>query len=260
VDRIASCVEECGYAGLEIRGLEDEMLLPSHAALAPGARAAFRERFASLGCQVACLGSSAHLTAPPGAAREKHLDEARAFVELAAGLDCGIVRLFAGRIYEGDSRETSGARMAEALAELEPVARAAEVSLAVETHDDWCCAADLGPVIRGVGSPFVGILWDINHPYRHGEAPEVTAREVRDVLTHVHTKDGLEGGGYTLFGEGDLPLREMLSLIHAMGYDEHLSLEWEKKWHPDIEEPEVALPHYATTLADMLRELGIPEG
>jgi hypothetical protein len=34
-----------------------------------------------------------------------------------------------------------------------------------------------------------------------------------------------------------------------------LSLEWEKRWHPDIAEPEVAFPQYAALLREYLRNL-----
>ena len=147
--------------------------------------------------------------------------------------------------------------MVETLSDMEPDARSANVRLAVETHDDWCRGEDLTPVVAQVQSRFAGVLWDINHPYRHGEAPEDTARSVGELLLHVHTKDGVAGGSYKLFGEGDLPLGRMLSILHEMGYTGYLSLEWEKKWHPEIEEPEIALPHYARALATMLGELGL---
>lgn len=257
LDRIVRCVQECGYQGLELRGLEGEMFLPQHPALAAQARAGLRARFESLGCPVACVSSSARLTAASPGDRRKSVAEARAFIELAADLGSGLVRVFAGRIVEGDDRATSAARMVETLGEIEPDARAANVRVAVETHDDWCRAVDLAPVIAEVGSEYVGALWDINHPYRHGEAPERTAEAIGAHLLHIHTKDGIAGGSYTLFGEGDLPLRRILSILRDMAYDGYLSLEWEKKWHPEIAEPEIALPQYARVLAEMLDELGI---
>jgi sugar phosphate isomerase/epimerase len=255
VDRIARCVDECGYEGLELRGLEGEMFLPDHPSLAPGARVGFRRRFESLGCEIACVSSSARLTASSPTDRRQSIDEARAFIELAAGLGSGLVRVFAGRIAEGDDRAASAARMVETLQQIEPDARAADVKVAVETHDDWCRGADLAPVVAEVGSASVGVLWDINHPYRHGEEPEATAQAMGDLLLHIHAKDGVEGGSYTLFGDGDLPLRRILSILKGMGYEGHLSFEWEKKWHPEIEEPEIALPHYARTLASLLVDL-----
>ncbi len=37
-------------------------------------------------------------------------------------------------------------------------------------------------------------------------------------------------------GEGEVPVREIIGLLAAGGYAGYLSVEWEKYWHPDIEE------------------------
>jgi len=39
----------------------------------------------------------------------------------------------------------------------------------------------------------------------------------------------------------------MAKLI-SYGYDGDVSVEWEKRWHPDIHEPEIAFPQYADVL------------
>ena len=44
----------------------------------------------------------------------------------------------------------------------------------------------------------------------------------------------------------------MLGLLHAAGYPHWISVEWEKRWHPRIEEPEVALPQHLDLLTRWL--------
>jgi hypothetical protein len=44
----------------------------------------------------------------------------------------------------------------------------------------------------------------------------------------------------------------MLRLLAAGGYRNWVSVEWEKRWHPEIEAPEVALPQYRRVLADWM--------
>ena len=44
----------------------------------------------------------------------------------------------------------------------------------------------------------------------------------------------------------------VLSLLRDEGYDRWVSFEWEKKWHPEIEDPEVAFPQYAKVMAEYL--------
>ena len=42
-------------------------------------------------------------------------------------------------------------------------------------------------------------------------------------------------------GEGEVPCREILGLIASRGYNGFICAEWEKKWYPEIEGPEIAL-------------------
>jgi fatty-acyl-CoA synthase len=44
----------------------------------------------------------------------------------------------------------------------------------------------------------------------------------------------------------------MLRLLTAGGYPHWISVEWEKRWHPEIEDPEVALPQHLDLLTGWL--------
>ena len=55
-----------------------------------------------------------------------------------------------------------------------------------------------------------------------------------------------------LMGEGEAPCREILGLIAARRYNGFICAEWEKKWHPEIEEPEFALPQHARVLREWM--------
>jgi glucosamine-6-phosphate deaminase len=54
-------------------------------------------------------------------------------------------------------------------------------------------------------------------------------------------------------GRGEFPARRVLHVLEAQAYDRFVSFEWEKRWHPEIEEPEVALPHFTGWVADQGR-------
>ena len=47
-------------------------------------------------------------------------------------------------------------------------------------------------------------------------------------------------------------MAEAYQVLRAGGYDGWLTLEWEKKWHPEIEEPEVAFPGYARYMRGLM--------
>ena len=50
------------------------------------------------------------------------------------------------------------------------------------------------------------------------------------------------GVRYVLTGSGTVPVRETVAVLAKAGYRGYYGFEWEKAWHPEIEEPEVAFP------------------
>jgi sugar phosphate isomerase/epimerase len=113
-------------------------------------------------------------------------------------------------------------------------------------------------VLNQIGDPIVGALWDFLHPYRLGEAAQETAQQLNGHILHVHVKDGHRPEGQdtewklALLGEGDVPTLEMLAALRTTGYAGWLSVEWEKKWHPELAGPEVALPEHSAKLREYL--------
>jgi hypothetical protein len=51
-------------------------------------------------------------------------------------------------------------------------------------------------------------------------------------------------------------VREIVRVLAASGYRGYYCFEWEKMWHPDIDEPEVAFPQYAKVMRQYLAEAG----
>ena len=45
----------------------------------------------------------------------------------------------------------------------------------------------------------------------------------------------------TLIGEGDVPIARIADRLLSDGYDGYFSLEWEKKWHPELPDIDAAL-------------------
>ena len=60
-----------------------------------------------------------------------------------------------------------------------------------------------------------------------------------------------------LTGTGVVPVEKQVQVLVAGGYDGFYGFEWEKKWHPEIEPPEVAFPHYAETVGRYLADAGV---
>jgi sugar phosphate isomerase/epimerase len=54
-----------------------------------------------------------------------------------------------------------------------------------------------------------------------------------------------DGWRYMLPGTGMLPLQEAVQLLVESGYQGWMVYEHEKRWHPDLWEPEEAFPAFA---------------
>jgi len=64
-----------------------------------------------------------------------------------------------------------------------------------------------------------------------------------------------DGWQLLLLGQGEIPVKDALRLLTARGYEEFISVEWEKKWHPELAGPEVAFPQHIEVLQSYLRDL-----
>ena len=105
-----------------------------------------------------------------------------------------------------------------------------------------------------------GLCLESGHQLVGGGDPLATLDRWGDRINHVHIKDARrrgDGWELVLLGEGEVPVAEALAAIRAGGYDGWYAVEWEKKWHPEIEEPEVAFPHFARTIREYLAEAGV---
>jgi fatty-acyl-CoA synthase len=125
---------------------------------------------------------------------------------------------------------------------LEPLLDPA-VTVALETHDAFSSAARVAELLRLLDAPGLGAVWDICHTWRVGEAPAEVRELLGERIALVHVKDARRDGELALLGEGDVPWAESLS-----GYDGWVSVEWEKRWHPVLADPEIALPQHAEIL------------
>jgi len=270
-----------GYDGVEVRQIGGETDLLKVPAFAPAQRSASREflhrcpRPTGNGSFVVCgLASSVRFDYPQKEERDEQLRIGRAYVELAAELEAGFVRVFGDVLPDGSQAAARGAalaQIAEGLNRLGEFAAGYKVEILLETHGDFAESATVKDLFAKIESPGVGVLWDTHHPWRfYDESPESTFLNLRPWLRHTHWKDsvtlphatapasdartsskeqeafalmsGHRHADYVLFGGGEFPIDRFAGLLKQAGYDGWLSLEWEKMWHPELADPELALP------------------
>jgi fatty-acyl-CoA synthase len=257
LDQVTGAARDLGYEGVELRLLDGAVIPPD---LAPAERQRVKQHFAGAGVAIACLDTSARFTAPDPAQRRAQEEDVRRYLALANAWETSLIRVFGGNLAPGQSEEEGVSLLAESLERLAPDAERAGVTVCLETHDAFSAGRLVGEVMRRVPSRGVAALWDTHHPYRMGETAAETWGYIGERVVHTHVKDAVRrpDGSWQLclLGQGEVPVREALGTWAANGYDGYVCVEWEKKWHPEIEEPEVAFPQHVETLRRYLAEAG----
>jgi fatty-acyl-CoA synthase len=257
LDQAVAAARQYGYEGLELRLLDGELLRPD---LDVEARRRVRALCTDAGLPIVCVDTSLRIAQPDPAAREEQARDGLAFLELAAGWDSPLIRVFGGPP-AGTTDAAAREAAIECLAPLAERGRALGVAVALETHDAFSSSTSVAGVLARTPAGGAGALWDTLHPFRVGDTLDQVIENMRGRLLHVHVKDGrrpADGGPnweLTLLGEGQVPMPDILAALRALGYTGWLSVEWEKKWHPDLAEPEIALPQHAEKLREYLASL-----
>lgn len=256
LDRILDEAARLGYAAVELRGLEGQMDLTKRPEFQGARIAETRDRFSARGLVISDLGASARMHESDAVVRAGHLDEGRRFLDLAAALGVPYIRVFGDKLGSAEPREKTVARIVEGLSVLGDHAKGTGVAVLIESHGDFTRSADLLEILNGVGRPEVALLWDAHHTFVAGkESPAETWRALGPFVRHTHLKDSRpekDGVRYVLTGEGTVPVRETVRVLAGAGYRGYYCFEWEKAWHPEIEDPDVAFPHYARVMAEYL--------
>jgi sugar phosphate isomerase/epimerase len=242
-----------GYAAIELR-LVDGQLIDS--SISAAERVRVKQTIAAAQLPIACVDSSIILTA------EGAGPELRRFLDLANDWESPLIRVYGGPLAEEpETRRAQMERAAAVLQETIPVAERLGVAIAIETHDSFSASSVVAELLAMVQSKWVGALWDTHHPHRMGESPAEVYEHIAPRVLHVQVKDARRSaahkGGWQLvpLGEGEVPVREIITLLAAGGYGGYISVEWEKYWHPEIEKPEIALPQHLKVLQEWVKDL-----
>ncbi len=247
LEQIVETASRCGYEGIELRGIQGGMLPDEIICLRPENRKATLKAFADHGLKLCVYGTSVHFHDPETV--EQHYQTALEALHFCA--ECGIpmMRIFGNEV----KPETETAQLDQIARYFEKLGHEAEkvnVQVLLEVHGNLTTIERLRYVAQRVSSPAFGIIWDVGHTHaNYGNGYETFYRAIKPWIRHIHMKDGIHQDGklhhLCAIGEGHLPLRGIVKMLEDDGYQGYYSLEWEKKWHPELDEPEVAFPAYA---------------
>jgi len=253
LDTICARAREYGYDGVDLRGLLDTLDVTLLPAFTTGV-AETKRKLDEAGLQVSGISSSIRICAPEN--RDVNVKEARRTIAVAGALGCQNVRVFGGGNPQEIGREKAADIGAECMTAILDLDGARDLRWLFETHDHWIRSHDCKLLLERIPDPAFGVLWDMGHtPRVGGETPAETIAAVGPRIGYTHVKDAVydpghelamgDGWRYVVPGTGQLPLAEAIALLKQSGYDGWIVFEHEKRWHPELPEPEVFFPQFA---------------
>ena len=189
--------------------------------------------------------------------RQAEIESIRKVIDYCQYLNAHYIRIYGGNLLAGDTQnlEERREKLIESLRYLGNLAAQKDVVLIVENHFNTMAvsAKDSAALIRDIDHPAVRILYDqANLTFTGNEGYEEAISLQQQYVSYMHVKDlvFLEGKDFVssdvshpdesernvrtrIVGEGILEWPAILKSVKAHGYDGWLSLEYERRWHPD---------------------------
>jgi sugar phosphate isomerase/epimerase len=255
--RVAAAAAEHGYAGVELRTFGSGS---TQFACDPALTSAEKTRtlFGEAGVTIASLATGVAFdepVRPPVIGRafgdyERSVREAKYAIELAASIECSLVRVFGFEFPDRESRKSAMARICDRLRLAVDAARHTGVKLVIENGGSFCHAHDLKEIIQEVDSNLLGASYSMAVAADAGEDPAEGARLLADLLWVAKLKDRDADRHPCPPGDphGTMPCREFLGTLGDMNFGGWVIFEWDRAWLPGLDVPEVVLPQVARRL------------
>ena len=258
-NEIFAAAKDLGLDGIEIRGMGGEMFAPAIKCFLPANREETVRQMKAAKMTFPMLTSGACLGKPGAspAMEEQNLEEAKAYVDLAAEIGAPYVRVMITPVAAPEDADI--ARAGENYAKICDYAKGTGVKPLIETNGVFCDSKVLRAFMEKADPLTSGVLWDIHHPYRfHGESPRETYDNIGRWVEYIHVKDSVMVDNkvvYRMMGYGDVPVMDTLKILEDNGYDGYISLEWMKRWCPNLQEPGIVFSHFQSYMNCLMGQL-----
>lgn len=250
---IVSTAKDLQFNGFEVRGIANEICVPRIKAFDPQHIDATLAKLASSGLEIPMLTSGISV----GIKYDNPVEEAMGYIDLAQKLHSPFIRII---ISNNPQPEPIDWDMAvRQYTEICCYGEKKGVTPLIETNGVLSDTKEMLRFIEAIDSTNKGVLWDVHHPFRYfSEQPYETYRNIGCYVKYIHVKDSivLENSlHYRMMGYGDVPIYDALKLIIENGYNGYVSLEWVKRWNPDLEGAGIVFAHFMSYMEFLLKSI-----
>lgn len=257
---IYSTAKDLKFDGIEVRGVANELYVPHIKVFAPEHIDATVAKLHELNLEIPMLTSGISIGTPysPSSGEDiGPMDAAKEYIDLAQKLGAKYVRVMISSHPQPEECDLD-----KALALYTEMCRYGGdkgVMPLIETNGILASSKAMEEFVENIDSANKGVLWDIHHPYRFfSEDPRETFRNIGRFVKYTHVKDSRMLGetiSYRMMGYGDVPVFDALKVLKENGYMGYVSLEWVKRWNPDLEEPGIVFAHFMSYITFLMARL-----
>ena len=247
-DEYLNIAKDLSFQGIELHGIRNEMFDEKNGAFSPFAVASTVRTLRENKIDIACIDSVCNPADMES--QQETVEEIKACIAMADTVHCDLVRM---RALAGDDEAADTAAVIACIEQVLPYAEKKGVTLLLETTGLFADTGKLRDVLNHFADDHLASLWDMHATYRLGkEDAETTIKNLGAYVRHVHIKDSEidENGNvsFCLLGEGSLPVEEMMLALRSVNYNGFITLEWDSSWVEGIEDMDIILSHYVTTM------------
>lgn len=195
----------------------------------------FRHHAFMLGLDISGTAIGNTYTYPAGPDRNKNLELSRTWIDNAVKMGAPCIRIFAGKILEGQSKKDAVKNTIETTQMALEYAAQKGVFLALENHGGIVAAPDeMLEIIKQIDSPWFGVNLDGGN--FHGEDPYKELEQIAPYAVNAQLKVEIRRkGGQSEPADFD----RVIGILAESDYRGYVALEYEGS-----EEPKEAIPRY----------------
>lgn len=172
---------------------------------------------------------------------------AKRAIDLAASIECPLVRVFAFERSAGEPIRGCTQRIVDRLKKVADHAHRTGVRVTVENGGTYSTAAELAEILDLVGSPLLGATYSVAVGSAAGESPADALTTLGDRALSLRVKD-LSDGAPVPLGQGSVPWRDAIDTAASRGMRIPVVFEWDRAWLPELAAPEVVMPDAARAI------------
>ncbi|MCF0115445.1 MAG: AMP-binding protein [Erysipelotrichaceae bacterium] len=242
-ENLVDATIECGLNGIEIANDQcKEFAMPSgplHKFNTASTVRYLREK----NIKITCFNAGTSFADP--ATADVAYEEIMNRMEMAKNFGVKYVIIYAAK---GGNVETAK----EVLNKVLPVAEKEDIVILIKTSGMFANTSELKSLLDDFACDYLAASWNMYAPYREAnEEPQKTIENLGAYVKHVHVCDSKVIDGvlvHELVGEGDLPIPSMVQALASVNYNGFMSLRWDPSWLEGLNDLDVILTHYATTI------------